>query len=160
MSITINRNCTNVGMGQIAYIEAEESAKSVLGSCIGLLLYSCVSKKAAFAHIVLAEDRMNEGPAGKYADTALPEMLKQLEQSGVNTSSLVAKVVGGSSMFNPGGTMEIGKSNCEVVRKLLHDQRIRIAAEDTGGSVGRKVNVEAATGRITIEKAGQPAVEI
>ena len=154
------QNCSNVGMGQIKLMESDESARTVLGSCVGLLLYSRISKRSAFAHIVLAEDKTSSGPVGKYADTALPEMLKQLAQVGVDASTLIAKIVGGSKMFGNAGLMEIGKSNCETIQAMLKEQKIRIAADDIGGNVGRKVTVDGSTGKITIEKAGQPNIEI
>ena len=151
----------NVGMGQIVILDADDTARALLGSCVGLLLHCYVSKRSAFAHVVLAEDKVHDGPAGKYVNTAIPEMLKQLAQIGVSKKTLIGKVVGGASMFNPGGTMEIGKSNYDMVRKVLRENEIRLAAEDVGGSGGRKVTVDGRTGMIAVEKkSGRETLEI
>ena len=52
---------TNVGMGQIALVGPGESAKAVLGSCIGLALYHPRFEIASFAHIVLAKSDGRDG---------------------------------------------------------------------------------------------------
>ena len=156
---TINRPATNVGMGQIAIVKENELAKAVLGSCIGLVLYDPSTKMAAVAHIVLPENKMASATPGKFANTAVPEMLSQLENAGANRARVIAKIAGGASMFIASGSMEIGKTNCEAVIALLKSNRIRLAGEHTGGDKGRKVSFDPATGEYAVEQVnGEPAV--
>ena len=151
---------TSVGMGECMLLGVEDRVRTVLGSCVGLLLYSRVEKKSAFGHIVLAADKSGWGPPGKFVDTAIPEMLNMLAGAGVDNSTLIAKVVGGAHMFSPHGAMQIGKSNYEAVKALMRENRIRIAAQEIGGNVGRKIRVDGATGKIVVDRIGRPTVEI
>lgn len=144
-----------VGMGQIAVIMREESAYAVLGSCIGLTLYSQRLRIGAMAHIVLPQAGTREGAPGKFADTALPHMLKLLQEHQVYPSGLTAKVAGGASMFAATGKMQIGDANLEAVRSLLQEKNIPIAGEHVGGTKGRRVTFDGQTGLLTVDRVGE-----
>ena len=127
-----------------------------LGSCIGLVLLDRRKGVAGLAHIVLPAA---EGHAGlnplKFADKAVPELIRQVIAKGGRKGMLEAVVVGGASMFaGAGSTLEVGARNAAAVKALLASERIRIHAEDTGGTRGRTVRVDPATGIVTVRKAG------
>ena len=42
--------------------------------------------------------------------------------------------------------MRVGARNAEAVKKLLQEMKIRLVAEDTGGTYGRTVQIDLATG--------------
>ena len=65
-------------------------------------------------------------------------------------------LVGGASMFGAPGssTLEVGSRNAIAVRELLVAQRIPILAEAVGGSRGRTIKVDVATGEVTVREAG------
>ncbi|HHM12946.1 MAG TPA: chemotaxis protein CheD [Planctomycetaceae bacterium] len=142
-------------MGQIAVIAAPDVGRTVLGSCIGLVLYDPPSKIGAMAHIVLAEKQNRPGPPGKFADTAVPHMLELLAARGAARRRLIAKVAGGSAMFSGTGPIQIGEANYRSVMRLLKDEKIRIAGEDIGGPKGRRITFDAETGRLVVEIVGQ-----
>ncbi|HPN30518.1 MAG TPA: chemotaxis protein CheD [bacterium] len=150
---------TMVNMGMIKTGKAPDKLSTVLGSCIGLTLYDRVKKVGMLAHIMLPES--NEGnketenfeTAGKFADVALKNMLKQLSIQRMELKNLEAKIVGGSKMFEIKRKNEIcniGKRNEEAVKKILNDNHIKIAAEDTGGNIGRKITFSLETGKVEV----------
>ena len=151
-------NHHSAGMGQIVLVPRDEIGRSVLGSCIGLVLYHRRNKCGVLAHIVLPHADGRKGPPGKFADTAIPEMLKQLEESGANKAGLVAKLAGGSHMFGGKGPIQIGESNLAAVTELLDELNIPIEAQHCGGKKGRRISFESNSGSLTIEIVGEEPI--
>lgn len=126
-----------------------------LGSCIGLTFYDPQKKTGAMVHIMLPDSGGRTDRPGKYADTAIPLLLKELDKIGSSSHSLVAKMAGGACMFEYFGTnLNIGERNTEKVRAILKEKGIKLSAEDTGGKVGRTVTfLPASGGKVTIRRA-------
>lgn len=148
---------TMVGMGQIVVGRAPERLKAVLGSCIGLALYHQRLKAGAMAHIVLPDSAGRAGAPGKFADTAVPRMLELLQEVGVPMPGLTAKFAGGANMFGGPGPLQIGDGNVEAVTQALRSVDIRIAAQDVGGTRGRRLIFDCSNGEMTVEQAGRSA---
>jgi chemotaxis protein CheD len=146
-----------VGMGQIAAGRAPERFKAVLGSCIGLVLYHPRLKAGAMAHVVLPDSSGRSGAPGKFADTAVPEMLRLLKGMGVPTADLTASFAGGANMFGSSGPLQIGDANAAAVLDVLGRIGARVTGRDVGGTKGRRVIFDCARGTMTVECAGQPA---
>lgn len=145
----------NVGMGQITVAKAPALLCSVLGSCVGLVLYHPRFKTGALAHIVLPTASGRGALPGKFADTAVPYMLDEFSKAGIPRQGLVAKIAGGACMFGVSGPLQIGDSNIEAVRALLKAENLRITAEDVGGQKGRRVTLDCETGELLVEIAGE-----
>lgn len=148
------------GMGQIALGAAPARLTAVLGSCVGVSLFDPRSRKAALAHVVLPQSSGAAETPGKFADTAIPEMLRLLAEVGVHGHTLVAKLAGGSHMFGKTGPLQIGENNIRAIHALLETHRIRVAAEHTGGNKGRKVVFDCDTGLYHVEVLGSTAVAL
>jgi chemotaxis protein CheD len=126
-----------------------------LGSCIGLTLYDDTLKVGAMVHIMLPESGGRKDRPGKYADTAVPMLLRELGALGCRNRSITAKMAGGACMFEYFGTnLNIGERNTEKIRALLKEHNIPLVKEDTGGKVGRSVTfLPANRGKVTIRRA-------
>ncbi|WP_276352480.1 chemotaxis protein CheD [Cohnella caldifontis] len=127
-----------------------------LGSCVGVTLYDPVLKTAGMAHIMLpSSDIAREGQlnAAKYADTAIPELIRRLNEAGAMTGRLVAKMAGGAQMFAFAGGSDatrIGPRNVESAKLALQAAGIPLLAEDTGANYGRTVEFDSGTGIFVI----------
>ena len=112
-------------------------------------------KPGAMVHIMLPDSGGRTDRPGKYADTAIPLILSELEKLGSGKRSLIAKMAGGACMFEYFGTnLNIGERNTEKVRAILKEQGIKLSAEDVGGKVGRTVTfLPANGGKISIRRA-------
>ena len=146
---------TTVEMGRIAVARAPESLVSILGSCIGVTLYHPRFRIGAMAHVVLPKSSGNIRP-GKFADTAIPQMIQEIERAGASRAGLVAKMAGGACMFGKEGPFQIGQANANAIREALAEARIGILAADLGGSKGRRVIFNAGNGDLTVEIVGAP----
>jgi chemotaxis protein CheD len=126
-----------------------------LGSCIGLTIYDDNLKIGAMVHIMLPDSAGRKDRPGKYADTAIPLLLKELTALGSKNRSLVAKMAGGACMFEYFGTnLNIGERNSDTVRSLLKQYNIPLLKEDVGGKVGRSVTfLPSNGGKVSIRRA-------
>lgn len=137
-----------------------------LGSCVGVTLYDPTTKIAGMAHVMLPSSTLAKNEDfknAKYADTALPELVNMVVKAGANKTRLVAKMAGGSQMFNFSGgseTMKIGPRNVEACKEALKKLGIRLIAEDTGGNFGRTVELFTDTGIYQIRTATKEIKEI
>lgn len=133
-----------------------------LGSCIGLALLDRRLGIAGLAHIVLPQSQapMNENP-NKFADLAVPQLVAELTELGARRIRLEAVLVGGASMFSASSSsLEVGQRNEAAVRELLAARHIPVVAEATGGSRGRTIRVDVASGAVTVREAGGRDTEL
>lgn len=125
-----------------------------LGSCIAIILYDDKARVGGLAHCLLPDGaavRDATNPA-RFPATIVPVMIDELRALGSN-GSLVAKLVGGASMFRslmtaPG--MNVGERNIAAARSVLRKAGIRIAAEDVGGEMGRSIRFSTADGCVAV----------
>jgi chemotaxis protein CheD len=132
------------------------------------VLYDRVGKLGGLAHIVLPEARGPTDHPGKYADTAIPGMIGDLDRrlGATAKSRLVAKLVGGARMFgipsegDKNSGLNIGQRNQDAIERILADLRIPILARDLGGQAGRRMTLDTASGMIAIKVPGGAEYEI
>jgi chemotaxis protein CheD len=134
-----------VRMGEIAVSSnPDDVLMSIgLGSCIGLALVDQRRGIAGLAHVMLPEALAGGGPVGKFADLAVPELVRQTTALGTSKTMLKAILVGGAQMFALGSSaaMDIGVRNDAAVRAALAAERIPVLAAEVGGAKGRTIRV-------------------
>jgi chemotaxis protein CheD len=158
----------SVAIGQWAVAAAPVRIRTLLGSCVGVALYDRVVKVGGLAHIVLPDARGAVDHPGKYADTAIPGMIADIDRrwGGNAKLRLVAKLVGGARMFHvPSGSatnsgLNIGRRNQEAIEQILVELRIPVLARDLGGEAGRRMTLDTGSGMITIKVPGGEEYEI
>ncbi len=134
-----------------------------LGSCVGLVLHDENKKIGGLVHIMLPKAPGKPlGREGKYADTAIELLLRELSNKGCSPSTLKAKIAGGASMFpNFSGNLNIGDRNVQTIKEILKSKGIPLIREETGGTVGRTVTYyPKENGRYTIRQADGKKLEI
>ncbi|HEY3368520.1 MAG TPA: chemotaxis protein CheD [Symbiobacteriaceae bacterium] len=137
-----------------------------LGSCIGIALYDAAHHVGVMVHVVLPDSSLNRGQLvqpGKFADTAVPAALAEAVRLGAVRSRLVARIAGGARMLNVAGTvtkLDIGSRNIEAVRATLMAHGVAPAADDTGGTYGRTLQLFVGTGRLLVSTVGRGEREL
>ncbi|MEI6293575.1 MAG: chemotaxis protein CheD [Methanomicrobiales archaeon] len=128
-----------IGIGEY-HVGSMPMASIGLGSCVGLVIHDRKEGYGALVHIMLPASQGKSDRPGKYADTAIEVLVKELTKNGSSPANLIAKIAGGSAMFKTfSGNLNIGERNVEVIRKLLKDNNIPLKGEDVGGCVGRTI---------------------
>lgn len=145
-------NTVNVKMAEMDVVTDGSSLKTILGSCVGIILCDPVRRVSGLAHVMLPNRHSEDAATGKYADTAIPALLSRLTESGGRRGSLQAFLIGGAQMFPMGNIRiaSIGDQNVEAARKILTERKIPIVFQDTGGKAGRTVLFDNATGRVSV----------
>lgn len=136
-----------------------------LGSCIGIALYDKILKVAGLAHIMLPDSNQFKTVANplKFANLAIPILIKKMEEQGCRKRNIVAKIAGGASMFNftdKSIISDIGKRNAESVKRTLKEEGIPIIAEDIGGDKGRTMIISASDGKVTLKTVGKQIIQL
>ncbi|MCL2216053.1 MAG: chemotaxis protein CheD [Defluviitaleaceae bacterium] len=150
-----------VGMADLNVTAAPGALTTLgLGSCVGIALYDPISKVAGLAHIMLPDSKaiQNNSNKAKFADTALVQLISDMEKKGANRRHLKAKIAGGAQMFAFNATNEnlrVGDRNVEATKRALMMMGIPLIGEETGASFGRTVELYAEDGRFLIKAIGQ-----
>jgi len=147
----------SVPMGGIAVARDSGTLRTFLGSCIGVALHDRRLAVAGLAHVVLPRADGRTDHPGKYADTALPELLHRLR--GIADGRAVrpaAKLVGGARMFAFRSATAIGEENLAAVEEVLASLGIPVLGRACGGSRGRRMSLDVASGTVTVEAVGAP----
>lgn len=155
MSITIK-----VGMADLNVTKSPDLLTTLgLGSCVGICLYDKTKKISGLAHIMLPSSKeiKNNSNKAKFADSGIDELISLMVKEGANKNNLIAKITGGSQMFNfnSGNDMlRIGERNVNATKEKLKELNIRIIAEDTGGNFGRTIIFDSDNGSLNIRTIG------
>ncbi len=147
----------NVGVAQFKVGENPSMLRTILGSCVGICIYDRNKKIGGLAHILLPKNQ-GEGKEEKYADSAIPLLVKELLRRGCTKEFMSAKIAGGASMFKFQSSVslgQIGNNNVEMTKKVLEEQGIPIVAEDVGGNSGRVIDFFLEDGRLKVKASGE-----
>ncbi|MBN2406359.1 MAG: chemotaxis protein CheD [Elusimicrobia bacterium] len=151
-----------VGMGEIKTGKENEMLWAILGSCAALIMYDEEKKIGAMAHVMLDKSSGVAVRSGKYADTAVPEMIKRLINNGASRRKLKVKLVGGANMFKWKSTAisTIGKRNIDAIERIVIDKGIPIVSKSTGGSFGCKIKYFVDTSVVVIRYTDGRTIEL
>ncbi|MDR2909294.1 MAG: chemotaxis protein CheD [Oscillospiraceae bacterium] len=132
-----------------------------LGSCVGICLLDPMTRVAGMSHIMLPTSSVSPGDKNvfKFADTAIPDLVRKMEAKGAQKARLKAKIAGGAQMFGSsttgkagatGDLWQIGQRNVAAVTAMLSKLNIPIIAKDVLADYGRTIIFDPATGILTV----------
>lgn len=153
-----------VGMAEIKVCNAPDGVLMALGlgSCIGVCVFDPLIRVIGMSHVVLPKSGGVEASPGKFADTAIPLLLKEMEAQGANRMRLRVALIGGAQLFSFQGSnarLEVGARNAQAVREQVSLMRLTVLAEEVGGNSGRTVHFHA-SGVIKVKSVGQAEREL
>lgn len=147
--------------GELYIAKRPALIETVLGSCVAVAFY-CPSKRCgALCHAMLPT---GDSADYKYVDAAINYMVLVMKQKGMLPSSVVAKLFGGSDMFDSArdshpARFAVGAENIKMARTVLQQHNIQIQKTDIGGIYGRKVMFFSDTGQLFVKKLNRKAVD-
>ena len=142
-----------IGIGELVIASAPKRLLTpALGSCVGITLYAPDRRMGGMAHIMLPKpggDRFGE--PGRFADYAVPELLRRMVEQGCRRTAIEAKIAGGAAMFRGEEFVAgIGDRNLAEVRRQLDLLGIRVVGEDVGESHARTIELDLVTGELQV----------
>lgn len=155
-------NIVRVGMSELKIASSPDALITLgLGSCVGVCLFDPRICLGGLAHVMLPDSTQVKDVTnpGKFADTAVPLLIHDMEKEGAWRERLIVKIVGGAQMFAISGQDErlsIGLRNVAAVETALKKEGLAISARSVGGHLGKTVTLEAETGHVKIRTINCP----
>ena len=144
-----------IGIAGILVVKQPDTIRTVIGSCVGIALYDRAAGVGGMAHIILPCSEGGKGARGKFADTAVDQLLEDLLRKGGQRKRLESKIAGGASMYGPKVDDSLGERNVHAVRERLAYHSIALLASDVGGTSGRRMVLSPSTGRVEVQIIGE-----
>jgi chemotaxis protein CheD len=157
----INLKRYTVFPGQYVITSVPTLISTILGSCVSVCLWDRELKTGGMNHFLLP-GTVDDSPGN--ADrgiTSIPLLINSMLNRRSAIVNLEAKVFGGcNSLYKENNTFKIGERNAAIAFELLKDYSITVSASHVGGSYGRKIVFNTATGKVRMRLLVETAVEI
>lgn len=146
----------HVKIGQIKTGSTGDVLKTVLGSCVGIAFLMPELNRYALAHCLLPEaPKGNKNEGAKYVDQAIPNLIKALEISPDEYSTVQVVIAGGGHMLDVEKKFTkyiVGEANLQAAQNILKKLKIKILLIEPGLECGTRMSVDCTTGEFEIEK--------
>lgn len=155
-------NTLSVNLGEIQTSNKPDVwlVAHALGSCVAVCAFDPIAKIGAMAHVVLPSipgfmsqnGKLDESP-GKYADRAVPNLIRRIEAMGGDRTRIQFKTVGGSAILSSGrptSRLDVGQRNAQSVLAALQNEGFFPVAAELGGKQGRTLYFQPTTGLIRV----------
>ena len=133
-----------------------------LGSCLCLTVYDPVAQLGGLLHAMLPLSKINSEKAAinpfMFVDTGIRELFQALSETGTHKDRWVIKAVGCGNPMGAKEVFKIGERNYRVLLEMLSREGIRLAAEDIGGTISRKVDLDLASGQTIVRSNSKTRV--
>lgn len=143
-----------IGIAELALGTAPTRLRTpALGSCVAVAIYDSYAHRGGLAHVMLptAGPEGSSDMLGRFADTAVPELVRRMSEEGSLKRRMEAKIAGGAAMFKGESPIaSIGDRNVAEVKRQLALMSIPLLAEDTGEAHARTVELVLETGEFLV----------
>ncbi|MEK6793438.1 MAG: chemotaxis protein CheD [Spirochaetota bacterium] len=156
-----------IGIGEYHVTDKPEKIVTVVGSCLAICMYAKNTPMAGMLHAMLPH--CNHHASTNYGGAHQANcvtflfymMLEKFKNAGLSNDDIEIKVFGGAStMGRNSGTVSVGKRNAEVFEIIIAREMMPVRARDLGGTQGRKVILDAATGDAFVKMLSKGAREL
>jgi chemotaxis protein CheD len=128
--------------GDVALGEVGDQLKTLLGSCVSVILCDPRRTVGVMCHIVFTgQPKPEHSHNTAYGSVAMEDMFTRLRTKGVNPQMCQAYVFGGGNMFPQiFSKKHVGATNSEWVLSFLHHHSIPVVQQSVGGTGYRKIS--------------------
>lgn len=143
--------------GELLFTREPRIVVTVLGSCVAVTMFDRQSGHAGICHAMLACSRSEEPCLAddprrfRYVSVALSAMVVAYRRAGLDLRNVEVKLFGGGDVIRRSvscATRSIGSENVEAARAFFSRHGIAVAAENTGGRIGRKILFNTTNGEV------------
>jgi len=122
---------------------------TILGSCVAVCLFDTKLKVGGMNHYMLPLWNGEGLASPKFGNIANEKLIEKMIKMGCSKQNLIAKLFGGANQIN--SVINIGDRNIQIAKEQLGTYGIKIINENLGGSVGRKIRFNSATGDVLMK---------
>lgn len=130
--------------------------KTILGSCVAIVVYDEVRRIGGLIHCLLPYQRSNEKHAvrepARYVDVGISNLLDEMHRQRCLDRNFTLRVVGGANMMPRCCLPDIGAQNTEAARKMLAEQGLSVNGEVVGGTQYRHVELSIDSGQCLVRE--------
>lgn len=150
---------TVVSIGDLAVSENAESKISTfgVGMSLAIVLYDSKKKIGGIAHVMLPDSTLSPEKSGKkpgmFVDTAIPALLKEIENKGGALSNIKVLLAGSAETMTQNDAFKIGKKNVSAAIAILTKSELSDITEDLGGKDNRTLHLTLNSGDVEIKTA-------
>ena len=119
--------------GELYFGDRYTRLRTLLGSCVSIVLWH---REALLGHVPLPAAQLlppGRAPDGRYADSALHQLLQEIRDSGTRAADYRISLFGGGNMLGSRERRHIGQKNIEAGLALLAAHRLTCHARHVGG---------------------------
>lgn len=135
---------------------------TLLGSCVSIVLWHPERHIGAMSHIILPRRKSGAhgtAPDPRYADEAVDLLCQCIERAGTRVQQYQVYVVGGGKMYlTDVEKFSVGARNVAAVCAQLKRAGFHAPTQHVGTRHHRKVELDLATGAVTVNWNNQTAV--
>ncbi len=137
-----NRETLGIIGGEFAitYDHDDMPITTLLGSCVGVMLYDNVVRVKGMNHFLLPSS-CAQGESCRFGLYAMETMLNEMYKLGCKKENLTAKIAGGAMILQD-LTENIGEKNVMFARSFCRSEGIRVISEHVLGNNGRVVMLD------------------
>lgn len=143
--------------GELFLSSEPACVKTVVGSCVAIMIRSEHPPLAAIAHCLLPEssapfDKIPESEALRFVDSTVDLLLKCFRDQGSASDGLEIKIFGGA---DTGCGYSVGLRNVEAASRCFSKYGLTVAASSIGGVRGRSLQFHTASGGVLVKTLPQ-----
>ena len=144
------------GIGELIFSQnADDILKTyALSSCVAVIVYNPLKKKAGLIHIALPNHENIEVIKKRpyyFANTGVPLLIDGMCQKyGCYKDDLKITLIGGAMSKRIDDIFNIGIKNLQMIKKILNNYNLKYQATEIGGMLSRTVEIDVATGLIEV----------
>jgi chemotaxis protein CheD len=145
--------------GELIFAKHPILIKTVLGSCVAVVVYDKKNGYGGMCHYLLPESE-DKVRSTKYGNVAVATLINKFINAGSVKNDLEASVVGGAFIiFSDKEIFFIGDRNADVANRILREQKIPIKSINTGGDKGKKVVFDTGNNQLIVSNIGELTME-
>lgn len=147
--------------GESRLVSEPAILRTVLGSCVGVTFWTPRFGVGAMCHAMLPScpaklsEEVDLAAGRRYVDFAIRDLARQFDSLGVHRREVQVKLFGGADVLLVADTDSrptVGKLNCEIAIRVLHDEGFDVVASSLGGKFGLNIHFHTATGEVLLRR--------
>lgn len=146
----------HVQIGEVKIAQSGQILTAILGSCIGLGLLYPARDVYGLAHCLLSgSGDTSDKIGGRHVDQALRSLVSLMKIGPDDYRQMKAIVVGGANLTQSpetDPTRLVGSHNSRSAYRAVRGLGLRNIFEDTGGVLGRQVDIDCTTGEYVVKQ--------